>query len=72
MNAYKSIDVKIFQYHIRNNIKLALHLKNLTDRTIGNYLDSIVRFLDFIHYDKHFDIVKACWQFMSFLALNLN
>lgn len=61
MNACKSIDDKIFQYHIRNNIKLALHLKNLANKTIINYLDSIVRFLDFIHYNNHFDIVKDYW-----------
>ena len=52
----KSINDKILQYPILNDVKLALALKNLADNTVINYMDGIARFLDFINYDNHFDI----------------
>lgn len=52
----KSINNKIKQYPILNNVKLPLYLKNLADSTVINYMDGIARFLDFINYNNHFDI----------------
>lgn len=52
----KRINDKIIQYPILNDAISALALKNLSERTVTNYLDGIARFLDFIQYDNSFDI----------------
>ena len=52
----KSINDKIKQFPILNDVRIALDLKNLADKTIINYMDGIARFLDFINYDNLFDI----------------
>ena len=44
----KSINDKISQYPILNEVNLSLKLKNVSERTILNYMDGIARFLDFI------------------------
>lgn len=54
----KSINDKIALYPILNNVKQALILKNVSDRTVTNYMDGIARFLDFIKYDNLFEITE--------------
>lgn len=54
----KSINDKIVQYPILNELKSSLALKNLSPITITNYMDSVARFLDFIHFDNQFDITE--------------
>lgn len=54
----KSINDKIIQYPILNELKSSLALKNLSPITVTNYMDSVARFLDFIHFDNHFDITE--------------
>lgn len=54
----KSINDKIALYPILNDVKQALILKNVSDRTVTNYMDGIARFLDFIKYDNLFEITE--------------
>lgn len=54
----KSINDKIALYPILNDVKQALILKNVSDRTVTNYMDGIARFLDFIKYDNPFEITE--------------
>ena len=54
----KSINDKIVLYPILNDVKQALILKNVSDRTVTNYMDGIARFLDFIKYDNLFEITE--------------
>ena len=54
----KSINDKIAQYPILNDLEASLSLKNLSPITVTNYMDSVARFLDFIHFDNHFDITE--------------
>ena len=54
----KSINDKISQYPILNEVNLSLKLKNVSKRTILNYMDGIARFLDFISYDNQFEIAS--------------
>lgn len=54
----KSINDKIVQYPILNELKSSLALKNLSPITVTNYMDSVARFLDFIHFDNCFDITE--------------
>ena len=54
----KTINDKIKQYPILNDVKTALILKSVSQRTVVNYMDSIARFLDFIEYDNSFDITE--------------
>ena len=54
----KSINDKISQYPILNEVNLSLKLKNVSKRTILNYMDGIARFLDFISYDNQFEITS--------------
>lgn len=54
----KSINDKIALYPILNDVKQALILKNVSDRTVTNYMDGIARFLDFIKYDTLFEITE--------------
>ncbi|MBM6931668.1 phage integrase N-terminal SAM-like domain-containing protein [[Clostridium] spiroforme] len=58
----KSINDKISQYPILNEVNLSLKLKNVSDRTILNYMDGIARFLDFISYDNHFEITSDMFR----------
>ncbi|MCD7809112.1 MAG: tyrosine-type recombinase/integrase [Erysipelotrichaceae bacterium] len=57
---------KIEQYPILQKTIEALSLKNLSPRTVENYLCVIYRFLDFINYDNEFDITIE--HFRSFLV----
>lgn len=54
----KSINDKIALYPILNDVKQALILKNVSDRTVTDYMDGIARFLDFIKYDNLFEITE--------------
>ena len=54
----KSINDKIIQYPILNELKSSLALKNLSPITVTNYMDSVARFLDFIHFDNQFDVTE--------------
>lgn len=54
----KSINDKIALHPILNDVKQALILKNVSDRTVTNYMDGIARFLDFIKYDNLFEITE--------------
>ena len=54
----RSINDKIALYPILNDVKQALILKNVSDRTVTNYMDGIARFLDFIKYDNLFEITE--------------
>lgn len=54
----KSINDKIALYPILNDVKQALILKNVSNRTVTNYMDGIARFLDFIKYDNLFEITE--------------
>lgn len=54
----KGINDKISQYPILNEVNLSLKLKNVSKRTILNYMDGIARFLDFISYDNQFEITS--------------
>lgn len=58
----KSINVKISQYPILNEVNLSLKLKNVSERTILNYMDGIARFLDFISYDNQFEITSDMFR----------
>jgi len=57
---------KIEQYPVLQKTIEALSLKNLSPRTVENYLCGIYRFLDFINYDNEFDITIE--HFRSFLV----
>ena len=48
----KSINNKIAQYPILTDVKNELLIRNLSQRTIINYMDGIARFFDFIEYDN--------------------
>ena len=61
----KSINDKIAQYPILNELKSALILKGLSYRTEINYMDCTARFLDFIEYDNSFEITEN--HFRDFL-----
>lgn len=61
----KSINDKIAQYPILNELKSALILKGLSYRTEVNYMDCTARFLDFIEYDNSFEITEN--HFRDFL-----
>lgn len=65
----KSINDKISQYPILNEVNLSLKLKNVSKRTILNYMDGIARFLDFISYDNQFEITSD--MFHDYLILIL-
>ena len=58
----KSINDKISQYPILNEVNLSLKLKNVSKRTILNYMDGISRFLDFISYDNQFEITSDMFR----------
>lgn len=58
----KSINNKISQYPILNEVNLSLKLKNVSDRTILNDMDGIARFLDFISYDNQFEITSDLFR----------
>lgn len=58
----KSINDKISQYPIFNEVNLSLKLKNVSKRTILNYMDGISRFLDFISYDNQFEITSDMFR----------
>lgn len=68
----KSINDKIIQYPILNDVSAALKLKNLSQNTITNYLDGIARFLDFIEYDNLFPITEDHFRDYLFYINNLN
>ena len=61
----KTINDKIKQYPILIDVKTALILKNVSQRTVVNYMDGIARFLDFIEYDNSFDITEE--HFINYL-----
>lgn len=52
----KSINDKIAQYPILTDVKNELLIRNLSQKTIINYMDGIARFFDFIEYDNEFEI----------------
>ena len=58
----KSINDKISQYPILNEVNLSLKLKNVSKRTILKYMDGISRFLDFISYDNQFEITSDMFR----------
>ncbi len=54
----KSINNKIIQLPILNDMKLALSLKNLFISTVTNYIVGIIRFLDYIKFDNDLGIIE--------------
>ena len=68
----KSINDKIALYPILNDVKQALILKNVSDRTVTNYMDGIARFLDFIKYDNLFEITEDHFRNYLFYLLSCN
>lgn len=68
----KSINDKIALYPILNDVKQALILKNVSDRTVTNYMDGIARFLDFIKYDNLFEITEDHFRNYLFYLYSCN
>ena len=67
----KSINDKIALYPILNDVKQALILKNVSDRTVTNYMDGIARFLDFIKYDNLFEITETILETIYFISTHV-
>ena len=67
----KSINDKIALYPILNDVKQALILKNVSDRTVTNYMDGIARFLDFIKYDNLFEITEDHFRNYLFISTHV-
>ena len=61
----ESLNDKITKYPILNEVRSSIHLKNLSDNSVKNYMNGIARFLEYIDYDNVSDITED--QFRDYL-----